>query len=337
MPNQGDRLRPFAVSIASTISDYQLGEIVKPTPEHVLFWATQFPDESREGLLSGLDHVFKQTYIPKSEILRFIAGVTKPSKFTGPDPAAFWRAANILDIQGGGNSQQDMKALLADVLKSELNLKLNECGSPAGAFIYLDDVIFSGNRVVMDCRNWIPTYAPNEFSLQILVAASHSAADYYVEKAIRAIAAEANKRLVAFGIWRLKTLKNLSNDGAEADILRLRIYPDDAESRAYWEKHGQGKLPALLRGNTNNQSSLYASEEQRNHLEQTLWRVGVSIKEQCGHLKVMHRPLGYTSTNSANKLGFGSLTVTYRNCPNNSPLALWVGDPWYALLPRRVN
>jgi hypothetical protein len=337
MPKQDEALRPFAVSIANTISDYRSGEIAKPTAEHVLLWATQFPNESREGLLSGLDHVFKQTYISKSDIMRFIKGVTRPNKFTGADPAAFWRAANILDIQGGGNSQRDVRALLAEVLESELNIDLNDCGSAAGAFIYVDDIIFSGNRVVMDCRNWIPAYAPNEFSLQILVAASHSAADYYVEKAIQKIAAEANKKLVAFGIWRLKTLKNLSNDGAGADVLRLRAYPDDAESRAYWEQHGNGEAPALLRGNVNNQSNLYASEVQRTQLEQTLWSAGVSIKGQCGHLKVMHRPLGYTSTNSANKLGFGSLIVTYRNCPNNSPLALWVGDPWYPLLPRRVN
>ncbi len=36
-------------------------------------------------------------------------------------------------------------------------------------------------------------------------------------------------------------------------------------------------------------------------------------------------------------LGFGSLVVTFRNCPNNAPLALWVGDPWYPLFPRTTN
>ena len=36
-------------------------------------------------------------------------------------------------------------------------------------------------------------------------------------------------------------------------------------------------------------------------------------------------------------LGFGSLIVTYRNCPNNAPLALWVDAPWYPLFPRTTN
>src|SRR6185437_7167702 len=152
MPKQEDRLYPSAVSIANTISDYRSGEIAKPTAEHVLRWSTQFPNESREGLLSGLDHVFKQTYTSKSDIVGFIKGVPQPNTFTGADPEAFWRAANILDIQGGGNSQRDMRGLLGDVLRSELNICLNDYRSPAGAVVYLDDVIFSGNRVVMDCR-----------------------------------------------------------------------------------------------------------------------------------------------------------------------------------------
>jgi hypothetical protein len=36
-------------------------------------------------------------------------------------------------------------------------------------------------------------------------------------------------------------------------------------------------------------------------------------------------------------LGFGSLIVTFRNCPNNAPLAFWVDSPWYPLFPRTTN
>jgi hypothetical protein len=36
-------------------------------------------------------------------------------------------------------------------------------------------------------------------------------------------------------------------------------------------------------------------------------------------------------------LGFGSTIVTFRNCPNNAPLAFWAGDPWYPLFPRKIN
>lgn len=337
MPRQEERIREFADSIAKTTKDYREDEIDAPTTDHVINWIAQFPENVRKNLLSGLDHVLKKTYLSKSAIKKFIAGAATSKPFAGDDPADFWRGANILDIQRGGNSQKDIRELLSNVLEEKFNFSIEDCGSTKGTFIYLDDVIFSGNRVVMDCRKWIAEHAPKKFSLKLLVAASHSAAEYYIQKQVRAIAADADKELKNLEIWRLKCLNNLSNDGARADVLRLRAYPDDDESTEYWENNGDGKAPALLRGDGENQSPFYSSEEQRNNLEQILWLAGVHIREECPHLKVMHRPLGFTTTGSANKLGFGSLLVSYRNCPNNSPLALWVGDPWYPLFPRRIN
>jgi hypothetical protein len=54
----------------------------------------------------------------------------------------------------------------------------------------------------------------------------------------------------------------------------------------------------------------------------------------CGNLGNSERPLGHMTLVT---LGFGSLIVTYRNCPNNAPLALWVDHPWYPLFPRTTN
>ena len=47
------------------------------------------------------------------------------------------------------------------------------------------------------------------------------------------------------------------------------------------------------------------------------------------------RPLGYHNLRT---LGFGSMFITYRNCPNNCPLALWVEqDAYPSLFPRKAN
>jgi len=53
------------------------------------------------------------------------------------------------------------------------------------------------------------------------------------------------------------------------------------------------------------------------------------------------KPLGFTKFDG---LGFGGTTFTYRNCPNNAPLAFWWGDYeptgvpaldcWYPLMKR---
>jgi hypothetical protein len=44
--------------------------------------------------------------------------------------------------------------------------------------------------------------------------------------------------------------------------------------------------------------------------------------------------LGFTGLRT---LGFGSVIVTFRNCPNTCPLPFWAGDPWYPLFPRSTN
>ena len=54
----------------------------------------------------------------------------------------------------------------------------------------------------------------------------------------------------------------------------------------------------------------------------------------CPNLNQFQRPLGNSLLET---LGFGSLIVTFRNCPNNAPLPLWVGNPWHPLFPRTTN
>jgi hypothetical protein len=73
-------------------------------------------------------------------------------------------------------------------------------------------------------------------------------------------------------------------------------------------------------------------------LEREFLIAGTQIRSQ-GNVSAVNRPLGHGYYG----LGFGSTLVTYRNCPNNCPLALWWGDPtatsgalkWYPLLPRK--
>ena len=67
---------------------------------------------------------------------------------------------------------------------------------------------------------------------------------------------------------------------------------------------------------------------------------GASIRESCASLSDKMKPLGFGDYG----IGFGSMIVTYRNCPNNAPLALWWGVDgakqsrrWVPLFPRKGN
>ena len=47
-------------------------------------------------------------------------------------------------------------------------------------------------------------------------------------------------------------------------------------------------------------------------------------------------PLGFASGGWG--LGFGAMTVTFRNCPNTAPLALWMeAGGWTPLFKRKLN
>jgi hypothetical protein len=164
----------------------------------------------------------------------------------------------------------------------------------------------------------------------------HSGGSFYAQKAIPDMAKQAQKTLTPH-FWRALPFESFSNSGGAADVYRLRLLPDDEATATYVTTVASGKA-ALMRGkNETNTSGFFTSEENRNLLEQTLWNTGLHIRGIAPNLKDTHRPLGYTSKNSNNKLGFGSLVVTYRNCPNNCPLAYWVGDPWHPLFPRKTN
>ena len=81
-------------------------------------------------------------------------------------------------------------------------------------------------------------------------------------------------------------------------------------------------------------AGLFSSDAAKILLEQEFLKAGVYIRNICPNLSAVQRPLGHMTLET---LGFGSLIVTYRNCPNNAPLAFWVDTPWYPLFPRTTN
>ena len=147
-------------SIASTIADYRQGEIATPDADHVDRWTTQFDAAVQEPMLDELDHVLKKTYVTRANVEQFLGAVLKAKGLAGGDPCNFWKKANFLNIQCGGNSQREMLAMFGTVLQRTNGLDLDGCRSDDGPYIYLDDVIFTGNRIKNDLSAWIQSSAP---------------------------------------------------------------------------------------------------------------------------------------------------------------------------------
>lgn len=328
------------VSIAGIIKDYRAGNVTEPTPEHVERWVRQFGAPVQVSMLRELDHILRKTYFSKGFVSRFFADQIMQRQLAGKDPCAFWRAAHLLNIQQHGNSQSEILALFGEALRQQCGLAVEDCGAPGGCFIYLDDVLFSGSRIGTDLSAWIRDEAPAEATVHILVIASHQLGEWQCSDRLEREAADAGKRVD----FRWRAAVRFENRKAYRDrsevLWPMRIPADPAVQAYVAEAHRFPFEPRQPGGRPKNE--IFSSEEGRQLLEHELLVAGARIRSFSRSPNQWLRPLGF----SAYGLGFGSMVVTFRNGPNNTPLALWWGDPsaapghpfrnWYPLLPRKT-
>ena len=326
-------MKKLLESIAETVKDYRDGEIAKPSPEHVEKWVAQFDKPVREPLLNELDHVLKHTYIPRANVLAFLKRVLTDKKLAGEKPCDFWKNVGILDIQKGGQSQKEMVAMFGAVMKKTCGFDASGCKASNGTFVYLDDVVFTGNRVLNDLRAWIAGPAPKKAHVHIITMAYHRGGQWYAGKELTKAATDAKKDITRTW-WRILELEDRKTYINASDVLRPRALPDDADVKAYAEGVSKPYAITYRSADSVGENKFFSSEKGRALLEQEFLRAGVRIRKICPNLNENQRPLGNMLLKS---LGFGSMIVTFRNCPNNTPLAFWAGDPWYPLFPRKTN
>jgi hypothetical protein len=320
-------------SISETIADYRRGEIDPPTPGHVDHWVRQFEAPVQVPILAELRHVLQQTYFPKSKVEEFLSGLLKPCKLVGENPKEFWQTCGLLDIQQRGHSQKDMLAAFDVLLQRECGISVANCSSTSGNFVYLDDAQFSGYHVINDVRTWL-NQAPEQIRLIILSIVQHSGSMPFVRERLSQVATELGKRLVIEG-WRCIEIENRRIARNQSEILWPARLPDDPLVMAYSQALSTAGYPPVLRSSgAMGNSRFFSSEEGRDLLEQEFLKAGVRIRAEAPNLHEYQRPMGNTILKT---VGFGSLVVTYRNCPNNNPLAFWASEPWYPLFPRKTN
>lgn len=333
-------------SIATTIADYRSGEIPKPDPDHVHKWIAQFEKDVRIPVLRELDHVLNKTYFSKKTVEQFLAGLLKTKDLVGADPCDFWRSANFFSEQGGGKSLAELLQVFDEALRSTCQIKVKKCGSSSGPWVYLDDIICSGNRIGTDLAKWIRDSAPDEARVHVIVIAMHRYGQYSAKKRIEEEVKKAEKK-IRLTWWRAVELEDRVSYIDTADVLRLVSVPNAADAQQYYEevKRTSKYKPKFRAPGSKSENEIYSSSEQGRHiLEQQFFLAGLKIRSFCDSPADIMRPLGYQGFAS---FGFGALIATFRNCANNCPLALWWGDPnqpeshplgrWYPLLPRKTH
>ncbi|WP_428542875.1 phosphoribosyltransferase-like protein [Profundibacter sp.] len=327
-------------SIAATTADYREGDLAAPTPDHVDRWVRQFDEDVQIPILREMNHVVKQTYFSKEWVSGFFANQIKHDKLTGSNPASFWKSAHFLDIQQNGNSQSEIGQLFGKALLDQLGLEIESCGNAGGAYIYLDDVIFTGGRVKNDLTAWIRDEAPAKAVVHILVIATHRLGEWQCTESLKKVATEVGKK-VNIHVWAAARFENRKAYRNRSDVLWPATVTDDPALAAYLEQQGRFPLESRQPGGEPD-LNIFSSEDGRQLLEREFLMAGVNIRGFCQNPNAIMRPLGFSGFG----VGFGSTIVTYRNCPNNAPLALWWGDPdaptnhpfsrWYPLFQRKT-
>jgi len=337
--------------LAKLVSDYRLGEIPPRTPEIIELWMKQFPTSVRHPLLRSLLRILKRTYISRGRLLNFFKQTV--SSYKGIDsqkisPKDFWRNANLLDIQKGGESQKEMHKIMDEALIEVHGFGLCGTGQGDSDFVYVDDLVATGNRVRNDIRPWLKTVDAATIKLH-LVAPVQYTGSWWMEKQLKDSANASGKSIQVITRWpqdadgrptmfeNRRTYKNVS------DVLWPTVIPDDNAVQDYVKNL---KYPVVLRDpvRIDETSSLKDSdklelfrglEADRMLLEGQLLASGCRILKESNNLPERACPLGYENLGG---LGFGSMFVTFRNCPNNSPISLWAGSNYIPpLFPRKSN
>jgi len=317
-------------AIATTIEDYQAGVLATPTPEHVERWIIQFPQAVQQPILAEMEHVLGKSYFSKARVRGFMKSLIHHSGWTGGDDAAFWRQVNFLRLQPRGNSQRELLELFDKKLNKELGFSIEQCGR-GNKYIYLDDGLFSGGRLGSDLKEWIMNVAPPGAELFIAAIAIHTQGHYFTEKSLRETNVQSGKNLsIKWG--RLISVEDGLFSVDTSDVLRPTGPGTDPAVAAYvasLNKDQKWRTGASL-----GPLQFFSSPQGRHLLEQEFLKMGVAVRDMCPNFNDYQRPLGNTTMRT---IGFGTMFATYRNCPNNAPLVLWAGDPWYPLLRRVTN
>lgn len=327
-------------SIAHTIEDYRVGEIAAPSPDHVDLWVRQFDADIQDPLLAELDHTLKHTYFAKSAVTGFFANQIKHQGLAGTSPCDFWRAAHVLDIQRQGYSQREIRQQFGMALRDQCGLTLKDCGSDGGAYIYIDDVLFTGGRIGTDLSAWITESAPPSFTVHVLVIATHRLGEWQCTERLKKAATDAGKKM-QLHCWAAIRLENRKARCNTSEVLWPAVIPQDPRLLAYLAE--EKKFPFQPRQpGAKLEHGIFSSEAGRQLLEEQMLLAGMRIRAFSRTPNRALRPLGFSPFG----LGFGSMIATFRNCPNNAPLALWWGDPdapaghpfrnWRPLLPRKT-
>lgn len=329
-------MNEYIQKIYDIILDYRKDDNLNFDYNHIYRWIDQFDKSVHLPILRELSYILSKCYFSEKRVENYLNNIINSEIICGSNLVTFWNNATLLNIQKYGSSQKDILKIFYKLLHSN-GLFPNISNNYSNNIIYLDDFLYHGNRIFRDIEALIP-YLQNNTFINIIVIGGYKYGIYNTEKRLQKLILDSNKN-INFKIWKFIELQNTQSMIDQADIYYPCEIPNNNIINNILSKD---KFQFRPRNKDSYIGSIFNNNEDRKIIEEQFLLAGAKIISLSNNPHPSLRPLGI----SGYGLGFGSTIVTYRNCPNNAPLALWWGSndydknhplsQWYPLFPRKT-
>ena len=318
---------------------------VQMTKNRIRQWINQFDENDRIFILTELKSIFDKRYCTKQNAYDFLKGSLEALKqhYNYASVQDFLSDSVFLDLQRPNKSQPTLLKLLKVVLNKQFNFNFSSCGSKQKKnYIYLDDVLCTGNTLFQDIRTWVnqndtdgQTYLSKlqsgNIKLVFLYLFIHET-NYHKKRAqFRHQISQSFENY--FTMFRAIEIPNGIGTKLEVIMPTEENQPDIVEQYknqviekvdTYCEQKNISKPTAEFYRPTNTPvtEEFFTSAQNRKRFEDIMLHRGIRILNSANTNIPNLRALGY-SLPSLKNFGFGTLAMTWRNIPNNCPIVFW--------------
>lgn len=345
--------------IIAAAPDYRISTCYNLNEEIITNWINQFEETDKNFILDETAHILEKRYISKDEATQRIDILLNKIK----DHYEYKKIENLLTytkflkIQPNGKSQHDVMELLENLLTNKYGIdKIDEQPKDIKYILYVDDIMCTGNTAFLDIENCLKRKYENSTVLEwvkknkveiiLLFIVSHQ---YNLKKLLNRLINidKSFDKYLIFTDDKYIVNNDYENSKSElnfifpidgsltADILKLQKQISKNVDQ-YAKKNGyEVKEEHYVRKKgMPKKELLFTSPVNRIKYESIILSKSYGILKKVISAKKNMLPLGY-SLPSFKSFGFGTLTFTWRNIPNNSPLVFWYGAHWHPLFDKK--
>jgi len=332
--------------IQSIIDDFRKDEDVNIDKKRIKQWIEQFDKNDQIFLLTELKSIFEKRYISKNKVYDFLKAVIEKLTidYQYKSPQEFLSNSIFLSLQAKNKSQTVILNLLADLLEKEYNFKIKNCGNKSKVnYIYIDDILCTGNTLFINIKDWALATNGNTNNYTLLKQKNIKLVFCYIflhnrnfHKTISRLNYQIGNDFGSYTkTYRLIEVENDLGTTSKLDFLFPIQFPNDKLIVDYQNKvdndvndyckskNYKSPAPEFYRNHTYpTKEDFFSSPSNRNKFEEIILKKGIEIINNANANIPNMRSLGYELPSHKN-FGFGTLTFTYRNVPNNTPLVFW--------------